>query len=72
MELKLNMEFEQLFALAKQLSSSDKLKLIDALQKSMLNSGNKRSERVLGKYEGKIWMSDDFNEPLDDFNQYSE
>ena len=72
MELKLNMDFEQLIALAKQLSSSDKLKLINALQKSMSNSKNKRSERELGKYEGKVWMSDDFNEPLDDFNQYSE
>ena len=32
---------------------------------------HKRSE-IFGKYKGKIWISPDFNEPLDDFKEYME
>jgi len=30
----------------------------------------KSRKNLLGKYEGKISMSDDFNEPLEDFREY--
>ena len=30
-----------------------------------------RSE-LRGKWKGKVWMSDDFDEPLDDFKEYME
>lgn len=29
-----------------------------------------KKERELGKYKGKIKMSEDFNAPLDDFKEY--
>ena len=30
----------------------------------------KNRNDLFGKYKGKIWMSDDFNEPLEDFQEY--
>lgn len=32
----------------------------------------KREKRQFGSVEGDIWMSDDFDEPLDDFREYME
>ena len=29
-----------------------------------------RAADIAGIYEGQIWMSDDFDEPLDDFAEY--
>jgi len=29
-------------------------------------------KEAFGKYEGKIWMSPDFDEPLEDFKEYME
>jgi hypothetical protein len=31
---------------------------------------NLENKRILGGLEGKIWISPDFNEPLDDFKDY--
>lgn len=69
-ELKINIEFEQIFNLANQLPQSEKQKLIDALQKTVKYDASQNGERELGKYKDKIWMSDDFNAPLDDFKEY--
>ncbi|MCL2063413.1 MAG: DUF2281 domain-containing protein [Candidatus Cloacimonetes bacterium] len=33
--------------------------------------GNLRSA-LMGKYKGKIWMADDFDEPLEDMREYME
>ena len=33
--------------------------------------GNLRSA-LMGKYKGKIWMADDFDEPLEDMKEYME
>ena len=44
----------------------DGKKLILDLQKSI----EPKKERVFGKYNGQVWMSDDFNEPLEDFKEY--
>jgi antitoxin (DNA-binding transcriptional repressor) of toxin-antitoxin stability system len=30
----------------------------------------KRKQRQFGSVEGEIWMSDDFDAPLDDFQEY--
>jgi prevent-host-death family protein len=30
----------------------------------------KKRERQFGSVEGEIWMSDDFDEPLDEFREY--
>lgn len=70
MELKLNIGFEQLFNLAKQLPQPEKQRLISALKKTIKQNKDQSGERVLGKYKGKIRMSDDFNAPLDDFKEY--
>jgi len=70
MELKLNIGFEQLFNLANQLPQPEKQKLIAALQKTIKQNKNQKSERELGKYKGKIQMAEDFNAPLDDFKEY--
>lgn len=70
MEIKLNMGFEQVFSLANQLPVVEKEKLISALQKTIKVSKNKIEERQLGKFKGKIWMAEEFNEPLDDFKEY--
>ena len=29
-------------------------------------------KELFGKYKGQIWISPDFNEPLDDFKEYME
>lgn len=29
-----------------------------------------RMAEIAGKYEGQIWMSEDFDEPLEDFAEY--
>jgi hypothetical protein len=29
-----------------------------------------KKERQPGSLKGKVWMADDFNEPLDDFKDY--
>ena len=70
MELKLNIGFEQLFNLAKQLPQPEKQRLITALQKTIKQNKDKKGERELGKYKSKIQMSEDFNAPLDDFKEY--
>jgi hypothetical protein len=70
MQLRLNIGFEQVFSLANQLSQSEKEKLISALSRSIDKSKDRKSERQLGKYQGKIKIAKDFNEPLDDFNDY--
>ncbi len=71
MELKLNIGFEQLLNLANQLPPAEKQRLIGALQKTTKQNieSLKRGERELGKYKGKIQMSEDFNVPLDDFKE---
>ena len=70
MELKLTIGFEQLFNLANQLSEAEKKKLVDLLQSNISTEESDRKERQLGKYENQIWMSDDFNDPLEEFKDY--
>lgn len=35
-----------------------------------LPSTQRKQERQFGSIEGEIWMSEDFDEPLDDFEEY--
>jgi len=62
-----------------QLPESLRLKaesIIDALLDEAKNMAKNDSElkavnnRGYGSLKGKIWMSDDFNEPLEDFKDY--
>jgi len=34
------------------------------------NENKKSKKRLFGKYKGKIWMSPDFNDPLEEFKEY--
>jgi hypothetical protein len=70
MEIKLTIGFEQLLSLAKQLPEAEKKELVEALQENTSLGKSKKGERQLGKYEGQIWMSDDFNHPLEEFKDY--
>ena len=37
---------------------------------TVITDSPKRKYRTAGKYQGKGWMSDDFDLPLDDFKEY--
>ncbi len=58
--------YEQILNLAYLLSIVEKKKLIIDLQKSI----EPKKDRVFGQYDGQVWMSDDFNEPLEEFEEY--
>ncbi len=44
--------------------------LAEATNPQQANFIKENSNRGYGSLKGKIWMSDDFNEPLDDFVDY--
>lgn len=58
--------YKQIVNLAYLLPDEDKKKLIIELQSAL----NNKDERKLGKYDGQIRISDDFDEPLEDFKEY--
>ena len=66
MHLQGTIEYDQILDLVYHLPKEEKKRLILDLQKYFIN----KTERVFGKYEGKGWIADDFNEPLDDFHEY--
>lgn len=66
MHLQGAIEYDQILDLVYHLPKEEKKRLILDLQKYFIN----KNERVFGKYEGKGWISEDFNEPLDDFHEY--
>ena len=70
MELKLTIGFEQLLSLVNQLSEAEKEKLIMVLQEKTDVKKTGQGKRQLDKYKDQIWMSDDFNEPLEEFKDY--
>ena len=70
MKVELNLDFMQLLSIIEQLPNSQKEKLIDLLTKNRQpTSQTNSSKRRLGGYE--IYMSEDFNEPLSEFDEYS-
>lgn len=70
MNVHLNLQFEQILHLVNQLPQAEKERLLNALQKNVASQKGQKRERQLGKYHGKIIMSDDFNAPLNDFKEY--
>jgi len=38
----------------------------------VVNDKRKSRKELFGKYKGQIWMSPDFDEPLEDFKEYME
>lgn len=66
MQTQIAIGYEQILNLVYLLPKQEKKKLIVDLQKLV----EPKKKRVLGKYDGQIWMSDDFNEPLEEFKEY--
>ncbi len=66
MKSQISIGYKALRDLAFLLTHEDKKKLILELQKSLETP----KKREFGKYDGQVWMSDDFNEPLEDFKEY--
>jgi hypothetical protein len=72
MELKVDIDFDKLLELIGQLSDEEKIKLHTEVGK-LIQTPDNRSEaglRPFGVLKGKVWMADDFDEPLDDFKDY--
>jgi len=66
MQTQIAIGYGQILNLVYLLPKQEKKKLIVDLQKLV----EPKKKRVLGKYDGQIWMSDDFNEPLEEFKEY--
>jgi hypothetical protein len=58
--------YEEILNLTFLLPKKYKKKLILELQKSI----ETKKDREFGKYDGQGWISDDFNEPLEEFKEY--
>jgi len=52
------------------LSEKEREELFKLLEEAHIPK-TKLKKREIGKYEGKIMISEDFNEPLTDFEEYS-
>lgn len=61
---------EILKKLVQELTEDEKEELRKLLQKT-ITSVTLGKERVLGKFDGRIIISEDFNEPLPDFEEYN-
>jgi effector-binding domain-containing protein len=71
MELKVDIGFDKLLELIGQLSDEEKIKLLDEVEKTISQPGkDTRNRGGFGIWKGKVWMADDFDEPLDDFKEY--
>lgn len=66
MQTQITIGYEQILNLVINLPQSEKKRLIEDLQKEL----PKKGERKLGKYNGQGWMSDDFNETPEGFEEY--
>lgn len=53
------------------LQAGDSVEVIILVPESEAKKAPK-PKRKLGSLEGKIWISDDFDEPLDEFREYME
>jgi hypothetical protein len=64
MQTQKTLEYDEILSHAYLLSKNDKKKLIEDLKADL----SEKKERKFGKYDGMGWISDDFDEPIDDFN----
>ena len=60
---------EDLKEFVNNLSEKEREELFKLLQDALI-SKTEVKKREIGKYEGKIFLSDDFNDPLSDFEEY--
>ncbi len=66
MQTQITIGYKQILNLAYLLPKDEKQKLILDLQESIEN----KIERKFGEYNGLGWISDDFNEPLEELKEY--
>lgn len=69
MELKLEVKFDDLIKLVDQLTINDKIKLQALINESIILSKPKK-KRKFGILKDQIKISEDFDEPLEDFKEY--
>jgi hypothetical protein len=60
---------EDLKGFVNKLSEKEREELFKLLEEAQIPK-TKLKKREIGKYEGKIFVSDDFNDPLTDFEEY--
>jgi hypothetical protein len=60
---------EDLKEFVNKLSEMEREELFKLLEETQIPK-TKVKKREIGKYEGKIMISEDFNEPLTDFKEY--
>lgn len=71
MQVEIDLSFEQVLKLVNQLPVEDREKLKEEIEKSLINMKTNKKGRVFGLLKGqKFWMSEDFDEPLEDFKEY--
>jgi len=72
MELRVDIGFDKLLELISQLSDEEKKKLHLEVGKLIQAPDTRANEelRPFGVLKGKVWMADDFDEPLEDFKDY--
>jgi hypothetical protein len=63
---------EQVIALVQQLSEEQKKRLLDVLVQPMQPRPESAARPRFGSAKGLITISDDFDEPLEDFKEYME
>lgn len=61
---------EDLKEFVNKLSEKEREELFKLLQDALIPKTEVK-KREIGKYEGKIMISEDFNEPLTDFEEYT-
>jgi hypothetical protein len=60
---------EDLKGFVNKLSEKEREELFKLLEEAQIPK-TKLKKREIGKYDGKIMISEDFNEPLTDFEEY--
>jgi hypothetical protein len=62
--------YTQLETLPSDLKKEAKEFLESIIEKHQVQKKEENKKPVFGSLKGKIWMSDDFDAPLEDFNDY--
>jgi hypothetical protein len=72
MELTINVRYNEILNLIRQLPSDLRLNLLREIEKEykMKSVPKHKNGRGLGIWKGKVWMAEDFNEPLEEFKEY--
>ena len=72
MELKIDIAYEQVLHLAKQLPFAQRKQLLTELENSLFPypPGAEKKGRPFGVLNGHVWMAPDFDEPLEGFKDY--